>query len=935
MKPIQTGRLAALMLTLAMSAGVLAQTQAQAAAPTRAAASGGFSYATGPAPAWVVPAAEAPQASVDRSSMHYRVIDRQLLADGKSIWDYNHVVRVIDTDAGLSVASQIELEFDPNYQTFTLHHLDLVRNGKRIAKLDRRRIQLMQRETQLERRMVDGRVTVSIVLDDVRVGDEVDFAYSVRGANPVFGGRFVALEALSSQRGPVQAYQVRLVAPVERALQVRVGPADVTSVAQVRNGRRETVWRRVAVPRFSPDANAGFSVAAAQLWQASEFADWAEVARWGQGLFAALPAGARVDAVIQDIRDKEAAPADRVRAALRFVQQEVRYFGTEIGSSSHQPAAPDKVIEQRFGDCKDKVALLVALLRKLDVPATPVLVSMTARGRVEGMLPGPLAFDHVIARVELEGKTYWLDATRSRQTGPLEGRQAVDFGLGLPLTGSTTALVALPDAVDTDRQVVEDSLRFERFDTDPVLESRITFRGILAESFRDIVTTQGREALQTRLAAPYLRLYPKAKGQGSMEVVDSQVDDAVTFVQRFSVPEFWRFPDERVLVADIGYWATADVMMVAKAEARRDAYTGALPGTYRHTVTLDFPDDVTARPVTQIVNEGDAHFTWKGTFDADRKHADYRSVLRVSADQIEAAAWPGYMEKLNKLWPRLAATVSISPLSPTDLDKLRADLQGLDDGLRTKRLKAKTRIQAEAHGRVALLSAQLAAKRLSPTLQAQALTARGIQYDHLGRLADAKRDFARSLELAPDVAETQNAAAVNAVALRELPRAVALTGSVLERDPRDTEARRVRAMARYFQQDFDAAQADLDEMLADRAVVRRGYPVLWLALAMRQAGRDPSALATRYPSDQLPTDWPRPLVDYALGSLSADALIDAARATKSPEESLCEAYFYIGERYEAEGKRSRARDYWRKSVDQGVLEFFEDQAARLRLAEPA
>ncbi len=927
---IRCGRLVALMLALAMTAGV----RAQAAASPRAAA-GAFTYATGPAPAWVVAAAEAPQAAVDRSAMHYRIIDRQLLADGKSIWDYNHVVRVVDTDAGLSVASQIELEFDPSYQTFTLHHLDLVRNGKRIAKMDRRKIQLLQRETQLERRMLDGRVTVSAVLDDVRVGDEIDFAYSVRGANPVFGGKFVALEPLSSQRGPVQAYQVRLLAPVERSLQVRVGPADTVSTSQVRNGRRETSWRRVAVPRFNPDANAGFSVGAAQMLQVSEFADWAEVARWGQGLFAGLPAGPRVDAVVQEIRDKEATPADQVRAALRFVQQEVRYFGTEIGSSSHQPAAPDRVIEQRFGDCKDKVALLVALLRKLDVPATPVLVSMAARGRVGSLLPGPLAFDHVIARVELDGSTYWLDATRSRQTGQLENRQAVDFEAGLPLLASTTSMAVLPSAVDTDRQVVEDSLRFERFDADPVLESRVTFRGILAEAFRDTVTTRGPEAVQTQLAAPYLRLYPKARSLGAMEVVDSHVDDAVTFVQRFSVPGFWRFPEERMLVADIGYWATADVMLVAKAEQRRDAYAGPFLGTYRHSVALDFPGDVTSKPLSQSTTEGDAHFTWKGTFDADRKHAVYRSVLRVSADQIEAPAWPAYMEKLGKLWPKLSTNVSISTLATTDLDKLRADLNGVEEGLRSKKLKAATRIQADAHGRVVLLSAQLAAGRLTPPLQAQALTARGIQYDHLGRLADARRDFARALELAPDVTETQNAAAVNAIGLRELPRAVELTGSVLQRDPRDAEARRMRAVARYFQKDFAAAQADLEEVLTDPAAVQRGYPLLWLALAMRQAGQDPSALAARHPKEQLPADWPRPLVDYAIGTISADALIDAARATKVPAESLSEAYFYIGERYQAEGKRSRAMDFWRKSVDQGVLEFLEDMAARLRLAEPA
>ncbi|MBL0076593.1 MAG: hypothetical protein IPP41_11955 [Rhodocyclaceae bacterium] len=108
---------------------------------------------------------------------------------------------------------------------------------------------------------------------------------------------------------------------------------------------------------------------------------------------------------------------DQIQEALRFVQQDVRHFGIEIGTSTHQPAAPDKVMEQRFGDCKDKVALLGALFGQLGVPVRPTLVSLRSRATVAQMLPSPLVFDHVIARAELDGQTLWLDGTRAHQSG--------------------------------------------------------------------------------------------------------------------------------------------------------------------------------------------------------------------------------------------------------------------------------------------------------------------------------------------------------------------------------------------------------------------------------------------------------------------------------------------------------------------------------------
>ena len=154
-------------------------------------------------PGWVVPARETPAAAAEAAPMHYRVIDEQVRVDERSVAEYHHVVRVVDQAAGLSTASLIELPFDPAYQTLVLHHLEVVRGGRHLNRLDPQRVQLLQRETQLEGRVLDGRLTFTVVLEDVRVGDEIDFAYGLRGANPVFGGRFVHQTEMGSYRGPV------------------------------------------------------------------------------------------------------------------------------------------------------------------------------------------------------------------------------------------------------------------------------------------------------------------------------------------------------------------------------------------------------------------------------------------------------------------------------------------------------------------------------------------------------------------------------------------------------------------------------------------------------------------------------------------------------------------------------------------------------------
>ena len=894
------------------------------------------SFAIGPAPSWVVPATETPGARVDAAAMHYRVIDRQLRIDGASAWDYFHVVRVVDSAAGLATVAQIALEFDPGYQTFTLHRLAVVRQGKAISQLERGRIQLLQRETQLERQIYDGRVTMSVVLEDVRVGDEVDFAYSIRGSNPVFDGKFVGSEIMASHRGPVANYQVRLLAPEARRIAHRIGPSDVGVESKVVSGVRETVFRRQSVAQFSPEPGAPASVVLAQQVEFSEFADWGAVARWGAALFDAPAASPEVDALAAQLRAQHGERQGQLLAALDFVQREVRYFGTEIGAGSHRPAPPQQVLSQRFGDCKDKVALLLALLRRLDFQATPVLVSAYLHGQIRRALASPLAFDHVIVRIDFDNTAYWFDATRSHQTGKLPGRQALDFRAGLDLAPGVTALSELPNGFDAERQVVEDTIRFERISADPVLESRITLRGVLAEVYREYLATRGAEALQTAVIAPYLRPYPRLESAGALQVVDGTDDGALTLAQRMRIPGFWRFPEERALVADVVHWATLEVLAHPGSQSRRDPLAYALPGVYRHTIAMEFPEDIVSRPVRRQASESDAHFEWSGYFEAEGQRAVYRSVLRLGVEQVEPQAWAAYSAKLSKLSPQLAPGASLPAATPASVERMRKEVDAIVEAAAPRSRQPRTTAQSEALTRLSALSFQLGSGRLPPALQGQALAARGVQFDNLGRLDDARRDFDAALALTPDDARALNAAAVNAFLLGDFARSIELSDRVLQRNSRDGEARYARGVARYFQKNYAAAQADLTDVLSDEAAVRRGYGLLWLSLAARRSGGEQqqgSALASRLGDAQLPSAWPRPLVDLALGKTTEDAVLEAARRSNAPREQLCEAHFFIGESYSIRGDRARAIEHWRKALETGVVEYLEYGAARLRSSE--
>ena len=88
-----------------------------------------------------------------------------------------------------------------------------------------------------------------------------------------------------------------------------------------------------------------------------------------------------------------------MRAIHELVVTGTRYVGLEFGIHGFKPYKVTQVLARRFGDCKDKASLLVAMLREVGVDADLVLLR-TRRGGVLDREPASLAaFDHAIAYV--------------------------------------------------------------------------------------------------------------------------------------------------------------------------------------------------------------------------------------------------------------------------------------------------------------------------------------------------------------------------------------------------------------------------------------------------------------------------------------------------------------------------------------------------------
>lgn len=104
-------------------------------------------------------------------------------------------------------------------------------------------------------------------------------------------------------------------------------------------------------------------------------------------------------------------PVQKIDRIYAWVQRRCHYLGLFSGSDDIIPRSARSVYDLGSGDCKGLGALLIAMLRSAGIPAYPVLVMTTSRGRLATEVPNLLQFDHFIVWADDGVGGLFLDGT--------------------------------------------------------------------------------------------------------------------------------------------------------------------------------------------------------------------------------------------------------------------------------------------------------------------------------------------------------------------------------------------------------------------------------------------------------------------------------------------------------------------------------------------
>ena len=555
--------------------------------------SGDYEITIGPASTWIVSQSlDAPSVVVDKSPVKYRFIGRQeRFTDNENAFYQDFAATALNQE-GIKELSKLEFTFNPAFESLTLHKVEVERKGKWTDRLASSRINVINQEQELVNDLFSGLATAVVVVNDVRVGDTVRYQYSLTGRNPVYGREFGGRYPMGWDV-PVDKLHLRLVNSTSRQMQFDPQSAKPSKTLKTALGTEYT-WAQASVPKFTYESGAPAGYVWAPVVGVSSSPNWQQVVAWAKPHYEFNEAdNEEIKSYINSVKAEFSSVEDQVSEIIRFVQQDVRYFGVELGQNSHIPHSPNVVFNRRYGDCKDKATLMVRLLADVGVKSYPALVNSQIGHVLSTRVPSAMSFDHVINWIEYNGLQYWVDGTNHSQAIGLNVLSTPDFGYALVLNDDTKALVAMPSGTPSaDKVVVEQHYVSANYaqPTDMYITTR--YSGKEADYMRYRLAGTSLTEVEQHYLNYYARLYSQIELASPLYMLDNfQHQNELIMTEHYRIGDFWTLENQAYQFSVHSSYLQ-DYVSLPQVISRKQPLAIAGPVRVEHHIRVSLPEDI-------------------------------------------------------------------------------------------------------------------------------------------------------------------------------------------------------------------------------------------------------------------------------------------------------------------------------------------------------
>jgi hypothetical protein len=585
----------------------------------------------------------------------YVALDRDdvtLAADGSVSVHHKSIVKVLDPQRGKAKFADVHVPFDADRETLVLHVARTV-NADGVPhsaspdeigdivppELADAQIYASARERVISFPAVD---TGSIV--------ELEYTRTTKPGADAPGGGELAL----ARWDPIGSRIVTITTPATApAPRLAVLGTDAKPTESNGNGTRTYTYAIADLPDRHAEGGAPPDATTLPRLLYGFQPDWKAALAPIADRFLAVAVPAAPNAAIQTEADELVAgvpPTDTAARAAKlyaFVALDIRTIELPLGTAGYEPHAPAVVLANRYGDPRDKVALLLALAAAEGISGTPVLVR-ARHVRVDPSVPTVAQFDYIIGKLSIDGKDTWIDPSES--TGRFGFAPAGEDNLVLPVVRGGAELGARP-VLPPDTSVSHTTAKLA-LTADGTLDAHYTYQ--LTGEF----ATQTATLLRPLAGETLARFFQEAAGRVAAGATDAgheisnltAVTGPLEISQHVSVPGYAQ-PEGPVRVVELPPLSLAAAVYApptGMSTRTTPLMTGA-PNTQTADVTVEIPAGWKVAYVPPDESGSADGVSFRDACTADGQVVTCHREITSSQVEIASAQYPAFRDAFAKL----------------------------------------------------------------------------------------------------------------------------------------------------------------------------------------------------------------------------------------------------------------------------------------------
>lgn len=542
---------------------------------------------------------------------------------------YVQNIKVLIDNSGAENAGQINIDFDPQYQKLYIHEVKIIRGDETIDQLNLANFKVIASETERSRFIYNGTYSAYLILDDLRKDDKIIVSYSLKGFNPVFSGKFSDSFYLQYYE-PVGLMHVSYVVPPSQFFAIRSHAGASDAIKETKNGNSYYSWEETNLPGYDYEEYEPAWYETHQWIECSEFNNWKEVGLWAKSVneIPAIEANSPLRKYADEIwSESKNNLTQYAKLATDFVQNDIRYMGVELGEYSHRANNPNKVFNQRYGDCKDKSVLLVTLLKDKGIDASLVLAQTTKGHDLDNRLPSATAFNHMVVELTLNGNKHFIDPTISNQAGEFKSRFFPYYEKMLVLN-SPDVLVDAPLNSDGFAHIVE-TFALQK-DGSASLQVYTLYTGFRADNLRYYFASNAKKQIQKDYLDYYSESYSSIVEDKPLRFVDNRKENTIEVYEYYNITDFISV-EEGTNKKYLSFYASSISEKFPEIKPNRKAPVAmGYPSKMSYSVILANPDRISIDLDPEFHNfHSDAYsFVKNINFDLDTMRIHYDIEIR-------------------------------------------------------------------------------------------------------------------------------------------------------------------------------------------------------------------------------------------------------------------------------------------------------------------